>query len=387
METIKLDVDTPAGEQARWLLEHALSGDLTVEDVAARVDPGAFRLWEMLPPYTPEGYVALQRWAANALGSVRVEEIVDARSSSPFEVEVTFRLDDGSTWTHTLRVDEEVPHRIVQLRTAVADDEQSEDAGPDRAVVHCVDHFIVPLADPRPALDLLTGELGLPLAVPWGELEDGTGNGVVELGNVQLELLNLGTPPPQTPARVGAIAFEPPPIGDALVAELDRRGLPHMPPAPAGYWTNIFFGGFLGDEAFVFSCRFHHPAIRDRAATRAALEAADGGELGVTGVVELVIGTTGWQESVERWQALLDPIASVEPGYWRIGDGPAVRIVEGAENGVREVVLGVRSVERAATRVRELGVGTTEPAGDGALLDLPPLNGLVIRLTEDTGPT
>jgi hypothetical protein len=372
-----IDLDTPAGRQARWRLEHLATGDrdLTAQDVATHIEVGDWRV---------ERFIGFQRFVSMSIGSF---EITDVRIDSPYEVAITFTAADGREWSWNCRVNKEEPHRIAQPWIVLVDMEPPGEVGPGVPLVHCVDHFFVPLAELRPAFVLFTETLGLPIAWPAFIDDDGTGNGGgVELGGVRLEFLNYltferGTP--STPARVQGIAFEPGPIDDALVSEIDRRGIPHEEPQRVPMWTTLDFGGLVKDPTSgVFLCRYHDPATRDRAARKAALDARGGGELGVTGVVELVIGSTDRQARVSRWQKLLDPIAPIEPGYWHVGDGPTIRIVEDADDAVREIVLGVRSVDRASARVRELGAGTAEPVDDGVLLDLPALNGLVIRLVE-----
>lgn len=374
------ELDTPAGRQARWRIEHMANADrdLTVEEVVAHFDT------KVIGGNSPQEFVENARWQSERFGPF---EIDGARSDSPFDAEVTLVYDrDGTELRMSFKVSEASPHRIVDVRWSVEDTAPPEEIGPDRPIVHCIDHFFVPLTEPRAAFELMTKVLRLPVAWPCWLDADGHGNCGIEVGNANLEFLNFDMYDafvPHTPARVQGIAFEPGPMTDAFLGEIDRRGILHAQPMPWGMFTNVFYGGLIKDPtAVVFTCRYHSPASRDRARRRETLDECGGGELGVTGVDELVIGSTRWQKLVDRWQNFLDPIAPVEPGYWRIGDGPAIRIVEDPEDAVREIVLSVRSVEAAGARVRELGVGTAAPTDDGVLLDLPELNGLVIRLAE-----
>src|SRR5262249_53919251 len=115
---------------------------------------------------------------------------------------------------------------------------RGSDHGPvDEApmIVRKVDHVFVPLAAPEATFGFLTETLGLPVAWPFTEYGPFASGGV-SLGSIHLEVVRSSDPLPcfvaRDPARVQGIAFEPPPIDDALLAELDRRGIPHSSPAP-----------------------------------------------------------------------------------------------------------------------------------------------------------
>lgn len=378
-------LDTPAGRQAVWRLEHMAEGDrdLTAEEVVEHFDA------HMLQGQTVEQFIATRREFSMRIGSF---EIAEARADSAFKAVVTLAATSGKRWLWSCVVSNDAPHRIVTMACVLPDDEAPGEVGPHVPIVHCVDHFYVPLADGRSAFDFLTDTLGLPAAWPWslwgnsGEF----GNAGAELGNAQLELMTFplgGWSVPQTPARVQCILFEPPPIDDAFVAELSRRRVPHEAPRTAGTsiagggtYTLVAIAGLIHtSDSGAYFCRYHHSAARDRVARQAALDACGGGDLGVTGVVELVIESSRWQTHVDRWQRLLDPLAPVGPGYWKVGDGPAIRLVKGDEDAVNRVVLGVRSLEHAQSQLDGLHLASTETT-EGLRVELEQLNGLDVRL-------
>jgi hypothetical protein len=80
-----------------------------------------------------------------------------------------------------------------------------------------------------------------------------------------------------------------------------------------------------------------------------------------------------------RWQRLLDPLQPTEPGRWQPGDGPAVRIVEGGEDRIEEMVWRVRSVEKVADWLRKQGLLRE---GRGGTINIAPeaLQGVNVRL-------
>jgi hypothetical protein len=88
-------------------------------------------------------------------------------------------------------------------------------------------------------------------------------------------------------------------------------------------------------------------AALDLDARREALAAVHGGALGVCGLAEVVVGSCDVAAAAARWRRLLDPIAPLEPGCWRLGRGPGLRIVRAPAERVERLVLGVRAVPQA----------------------------------------
>jgi hypothetical protein len=139
---------------------------------------------------------------------------------------------------------------------------------------------------------------------------------------------------------------------------------------------------------FCFLCEFHS---FDVAASRTVVEEElgrrGGGPLGLVRTRELIVSARDAASEEERWQRLLDPVQPSQPGRWVLGDGPAIRLVEGAKDGIRAVVWEVHSTDRAADWLR--GQGWLGEERDGELSIAPePLQGLDVRLTDaDSGAT
>jgi len=99
---------------------------------------------------------------------------------------------------------------------------------------------------------------------------------------------------------------------------------------------------------FSFLCAFHSFDVANaRAATAAELVRRSGGPLGLTGTREIVVGAHDVAAEAERWQRLLAPVKPDEPGHWKLGDGPAIRLVEAESDKILRVVWQVGSLSQA----------------------------------------
>jgi hypothetical protein len=120
-----------------------------------------------------------------------------------------------------------------------------------------------------------------------------------------------------------------------------------------------------------------------RSRLRTELTAISGGALGIQGVSEIVIGATDPDSSNRLWEALLRPTAPTESGPWRIGDGPAVRIVPAPQDRLQALVVRVASLDRAVRLLRERAL--LEWASDTtAVIARSAIQGVTIRLTESS---
>ena len=75
------------------------------------------------------------------------------------------------------------------------------------------------------------------------------------------------------------------------------------------------------------------------------------------------------------------PQEASAPGLWQLGDGPAIRLVQAAENELQGLVITVASLPRAESFLREkalLGTATKE----GLTIDVSRIEGLNIRIIE-----
>jgi hypothetical protein len=260
------------------------------------------------------------------------------------------------------------------------------------AIVKRVDHVYVPLQDARRGFPFLTETLVLPVTWPFRDF-GGFASGGVFVGNVNLEVAQGSSrraySSPLEPARVRGIAFEPLSIDEDFLAELDRRGIGHSQPnaaTPPGasqpLWTTVEFDGLIGGSAVAFACQYHFPSewgVETKApSTRLTktLAESSGGPLGIIGVSEIVVGSPDPVSAARRWQLLLDPTEPAEPGMWRFEVGPALRVVEAAENCVEHIVLAVRSVESAVEAAERLAIAVK----GGQVLVPEALEGLSLEL-------
>jgi hypothetical protein len=130
---------------------------------------------------------------------------------------------------------------------------------------------------------------------------------------------------------------------------------------------------------FAFLCEYHGFNVTEsRSLAGEELERRGGGPLGAVTTTEVVIEARDAPAEASRWQRLLDPIDSAEDGVWPIGDGPALRIVEGSEDRIKALVWRVRSVDVARTWLeRESLLGQRD---DGLTIAPQATQGVEIRL-------
>lgn len=246
-----------------------------------------------------------------------------------------------------------------------------------KRAVRRVDHFYVPLHNAADGFAFLSETLRLPVVWPFTDYGVFASGGV-HLGNTNLEIIKSTDAflhgVALRPARVRGIAFETDlDVDHEFGAELDERGIPHTPPTPltppgadGPAWTNVGFGNWLSISGS-FACKYHFIGVeQSRRQLRKAFDEVDGGTLGLDHVEELVFGAPDLEAAVSYWQNVLDPESPAEPGLWRLGDGPAIRLVEADDDGVQQLVLRVRSAEQALA-----ALGSTTPEQlDGLMLEL-----------------
>ena len=301
-----------------------------------------------------------------------------------------------------------------------------------------LDHLLSRVENPRRLFDTLTGTLGLPVAWPFRSYPSFQSGGVA-LGNLYLEVFQCGARRESRAGRFCAIAYETPPIAEA-VRELSRRRIPHTPPAPyrergadggeALIRSNVVLGRMLGrdflldltvslsrlpgaarlsdagsgsaldrwqmDKLFgrdvVFLFEFFYENIKDqphwsefgsheekRAADLARLRAAGGGAVGVESAEEIVAGVCDLDAARALWRKFYAPAGEGAAGLFRTGDDPAVRLVRADTDSIRALVLKVASLERAETFLRESGMLGSVGA-DHIRIDPSKIEGLDVRL-------
>jgi catechol 2,3-dioxygenase-like lactoylglutathione lyase family enzyme len=231
-------------------------------------------------------------------------------------------------------------------------------------VVQHIDHIMIRADKPEELYAFFVDTLRLPVAWPLAE-RGGVTSGGVGFGNVNVEAIKFpGQSGEPRPTHLVGFAFKPVALDEGL-AELRRRGIAHGEPRPfvstgpdgtrTISFTNVTLSQF-SDADRPASATLHvflseyNPAYVDvgqrRARLRRELAARAGGPLGVLGVEEIVVGTTDLDAANRLYERLLEPKTHVS-GAWRIGDGPAIRLVPAEEDLVQRLVIGVVSLERA----------------------------------------
>ena len=229
-------------------------------------------------------------------------------------------------------------------------------------VVRQADHILIESGNPKILFNFLTETLQLPIAWPIAEYQ-GFVSGGIGAGNVNLEIIRYTSTPRNRNARYFGLAFEPYPLADAL-RELQLRAIPHSTPEPYAStlpsgsrgtaWTTVALPSFSRPGMSVFLCEYNPLFLkaevrRKQLANRLTL--SKGGPLGLFSVSEIIIATTNMKRDSTAWSALLGKPA--QTGAWRAGAGPAIRLVPGGRDGIREITLAVESPDRAKDFLRK----------------------------------
>jgi hypothetical protein len=94
-------------------------------------------------------------------------------------------------------------------------------------------------------------------------------------------------------------------------------------------------------------------AVERRRRLRNELAAKQGGPLGLVRVQEVVIGTADLRAANRNWERLVAPAPPLGGTLWRIGDGPAVRLVRAERTMIQGLVLAVASLSAAREFLQE----------------------------------
>lgn len=307
-------------------------------------------------------------------------------------------------------------------------------------VVRRIDHVIIRVDDSRydELYALFADTLRLP--TPWPPTEHPTlRSGGIFAGNVDFEVLYVPAEHIRDEAELYGVVFEA--AGEQeeqVTAALQARGFAYLPSAyaqpdagkpakqlwmnyfleafwPRNRWQRLIFGlkrlisdalwlrassdssGNAGAVQWMFNQVFrqgvvflvkYNPAWRDidaeRRISQAQLEMRGGGVLGVVRVKEVAVGTTQLTESSAQWRKLLRPALEETGLCWQVGDGPSLRVMTAARDGLHHMVWEVLSLDAAEAALAELDLlGTVMP--DQITLDPAKCFGLDIRLVEVPG--
>jgi hypothetical protein len=242
-----------------------------------------------------------------------------------------------------------------------------------------------------------TDTLQLPIAWPLA-VRGSVASGAVGFGNVNVEVIKFPGQSRSGTQLVG-FGFEPTPLAQCFV-ELKRREITHGDPRPfviterdgskKTLFTNVTLRQFSDADRpanatmHIFLSEYSPTYVdveQRRARLVTELRATGGGPLGVAAVHEVIVGATDLKQAMNLWERLLAPARAVEPGLWRAGDGPAIRVVQSRENRLQGIVIRVASLSRAKTFLQEKGL--LGSVSEGSLtIDANKLEGLNIKLVE-----
>ncbi len=258
-------------------------------------------------------------------------------------------------------------------------------------VIRQLDHILVESRDPKALFTVFTETLQLPVAWPLTE-NQGYVTGGVGAGNVNLEFFAYQSIPSGLPkTSFYGLAFEPYPLSDAL-NRLQSLGIPYGSPEPytstlpngtrGVAWTTVSLPTVSKPGMSVFLYEYSPAFLRvdvRRKQLGNRLTLNNGGPLGLELVSEVVIATSNLKSNIGIWSKLLGTPA--KGGSWRAGAGPAIRLVEGNENRIREIWLKVRSLDRAKAYLKKSNL-LGSASGRGVSLSSVKFQGLRIFLIE-----
>ena len=260
------------------------------------------------------------------------------------------------------------------------------------------DHIMIRTGNPHELYAFFTETLQLPVAWPITSPRAGVTTGGVGFGNVNVEAIQFPGQKDEQPRLVG-FALGPSSLNDSMT-ELTRRGItagerrPLIAAGPDGskntLWTNVTLRSFSDSDGPAYATMHiflseYSPAYVNVEERRARLQrqlvASGGGPLGVVEVNEVIIGATDVAAARRLWQTLLDPTPSSTANTWRIGSGPAIRLVSATENRVLTLVIRVASLERATAFLRDTQLLGADPEGRPTI-DPSKVGNLDFRLVE-----
>lgn len=221
-----------------------------------------------------------------------------------------------------------------------------------------VDHFYLVSADSERLFQFFRDEFKLPVVWPFKSYGD-FGSGGLSLGNVVFEFVTeKGEPGGAAKTELKGIAFEPDGDADAAVSELDARQIRHA--APEAYkftqdgqerigWVTIELKAVPPANASIFICDYKERGRTAAGRSKAAGELAKsrGGALGVASLREIVVGVRSIEEASRAWRRLIDSSDQESKAVFAFGSGPKIRLEPAEAEGIQGIVIGVRSIARA----------------------------------------
>jgi hypothetical protein len=264
-------------------------------------------------------------------------------------------------------------------------------------IVRQVDRILIESGDPKTLFDFFSRDLMLPEAWPLtgnrGHTSGGLGAGNVNLEFYRTETAHGAAGRKRAQARYAALALEPYPLREAI-REMTVEGIPFSPPQPyvaalpngtqGVQWTMVPLPSFSKPAMSIFLYEYSPAFLRidvRRKQLGNRLTLNKGGPLGIQSVYEIVVAAANVEREKAAWKQLLgEPTPA---GHWKIGAGPALRIVRGPEDRIQEIAFTVKSLESAREFLKKnqwLGAVTA----NDALLHPSKIQSLRIRLTNES---
>jgi hypothetical protein len=256
-----------------------------------------------------------------------------------------------------------------------------------------VDHFYLVSEDSERLFQFFRDEFKLPVVWPFKSYGD-FGSGGLSLGNVAFEFVTeKGGAGDGAKTEWKGIAFEPDGDADRAVSELDARQIRHAEREPYKFtqdgqervgWVTIELKAVPPANASIFICDYKDRGRIAAGKSKAAGELARsrGGALGVTSLREIVVGVRSIEEASRAWRRLIDSPDQESKAVFAFGSGPRIRLEPAEAEGIQGIVIGVRSIARATeflTQRHMLG-----EASDGRVGIAPAaVGGLRITLVEE----
>ncbi|MDM0044481.1 hypothetical protein QTH91_08325 [Variovorax dokdonensis] len=271
-----------------------------------------------------------------------------------------------------------------------------------KALFHGVDHLVVRVNAARPLFEVFSATLGLPVTWPLEQASFAT-FGWIGLGNANLEIWadakNADLPEHCPLPLIHGIALAPQRMKSAIAA-LEEKGVPMKPPRVyrsrndegtlQTNFTNVVLPGVSGPTCEVFLCAWDRDAAivpwqagtsttRRRETERAALEAVNGGLLGVTGLRRITIATPDHPTLAGEWHKIR---GSYKQPTQLVPDVD-VDVVVGEQHVVSSIDLEVRDLAAARDFLADKGL-LAERTDDTVMLSPEATGGLAIRLVAPT---
>jgi hypothetical protein len=257
-------------------------------------------------------------------------------------------------------------HRLVLslvLSVAIASGVSAQNPKREAPVIRQADRILIESGDPKALFDIFSVDLQLPEAWPLAE-NQGYVSGGLGAGNVNLEFYRYAPRKSDAAreaakARYSGLALEPYPLSEAL-PELKARGISYSSPEPyvsalpngtqGALWTLVPLPSFSKPGVSIFLYEYS-PAFlkvdirRKQLGNRLILN--NGGPLGIQSVREIVIAAANLEKDKTAWRRLLgEPTPA---GNWIMSAGPAIRLVQGAEDRIQKIIFQAKSLDQAKT--------------------------------------